>query len=505
MAISQSRYVLITSGVGGAAAAGRRELIARLMTTNTKAPTKGVLEFGGGAAAALKNVGIHFGTSSAEYAFASKYFGWVSKDARQADKISFARYTPTATAPQLISTQDAPAVATFTAITDGSIKLSMGGVSYELTGLDFSAATSLADVAAAIQTAVQANTAGGDLWTAATVSFSNGSFILTGGDTGAADIVPAEDAASGTSIKDLVGWSNAAAPIVSAGCAAETLSEALDRIANTSNNFGSFAFVESLTSDQVAEVATWTNAQNVAFLYSQHCTKSNYSDFAEACKGKNGACLTLGVSGDNAHFMPMAIGACINYARPAAATNFMFNQFNAETPTVTDDTMADRYDAKKINYLGATQQAGKNIAFYQRGVLQGDISDIGVYWNEMWLKDAFATEFLNLLIALKQLPANADGSNTARGVMGAVIEEAKMNGTVQAGKNLNTTQKAYITSLTNDEDAWREVQGNGCYLSVDVQEYQNAQSGLTEYKIDYQFIYGKGDSIRKVTGSDILI
>ena len=35
MAISKSRYVLITSGVGGAAAVSRRELIARLMTTNT--------------------------------------------------------------------------------------------------------------------------------------------------------------------------------------------------------------------------------------------------------------------------------------------------------------------------------------------------------------------------------------------------------------------------------------------------------------------------------------
>lgn len=504
MAISQSRYVLITSGVGGAAAAGRRDLMARLMTTNIKAPTNGVLEFAGGAAA-LKNVGIHFGTSSAEYAFAAKYFGFISKDARQADKISFARYTPTATAPQLISTQEIPAVAVFKAITDGSIKLSMGGVSYKLTGLDFSAAESLADVATVIQTAVHANTAGGDLWTAATVSFSNGSFILTGGATGAAEIVAADDAESGTAIKDLVGWSNGAAPVISAGCDAESLTEALDRIANTSNNFGSFAFVESLTTAQVEEIATWTNAQNVAFLYSQHVTKSNYSDLQAVCNGKNGVCLTLGETGDNAHFMPMAIGACINYARPAAATNFMFNQFNAETPSVTTDQMADRYDAKKVNYLGATQQAGKNIAFYQRGVLQGDISDIGVYWNEMWLKDAFATEFLNLLIALKQLPANADGSNTARGVMGAVIEEAKMNGTVQAGKNLNATQKAYITSLTADEDAWREVQANGCYLTVDVQEYQNAQSGLTEYKIDYQFIYGKGDSIRKVTGSDILI
>lgn len=505
MAISQSRYVLITSGVGGAAAAGRRDLIARMMTTNTKAPTKGVLEFGGGAAAALKNVGIHFGTSSAEYAFASKYFGWVSKDARQADKISFARYTPTATAPQLISTQDAPALSALAAITDGSMKLSMGGVSYELTGLDFSAATSLADVATVLETAIQANTTGGALWTAATVSFSNGSFILTGGAEGSAAIVPAEDAASGTSVKDLIGWSIAANPIVSVGTAAETLTEALDRIANTSNNFGSFTFAESLSADQVSEVASWTSAQNVSYLYSQHCTSSNYSDMYDACKGKNGACLTLGESADNAQFMPMTIGACINYSRPAAATNFMFNQFNAETPTVTTDADADKYDAKKINYLGATQQAGKNIAFYQRGVLQGDISDIGVYWNEMWLKDAFATEFMNLLIALKQLPANADGSNTARGVMGTVIEEAKMNGTIQAGKTLNATQKAYITSLTADEDAWREVQVNGCWLDVKVQEYQNSQSGLTEYKIDYTLIYGKGDSIRKVTGSDVLI
>lgn len=506
MAISQSRYVLITSGVGGAAAAGRRELIARLMTTSAKAPTKAVLEFGGGAAAALKNVATHFGSTSAEYAFASKYFSWVSKDARQADKISFARYTPSATAPQIISTNQTPALAVFKAITDGSLNLSMGGVSYELTGLDFSAATSLSDVASAIQTAVRANTTGGTLWTAATVSYANGSFVLEGGDTGSTGVIaPATDASTGTDIKEYVGWSVSANPIVSVGCDSETVAEAMDRIANTSNNFGSFAFVETLTKSDVESLATWTAAQNVSYLYSQHCTSSNYPDMKDACDGKNGACLTLGEAGDNANFMPMAIGACINYKRPAAATNFMFNQFDSETPTVTTDASADLYDSLKINYLGATQQAGKNISFYQRGVLQGDISDIGVYWNEMWLKDAFATEFMNLLIALKQLPANADGSNTARGVMSTVIEEAKMNGTIQSGKNLTAVQKAYITSLTNDEDAWREVQSNGCWLDVVVQEYQNAQSGLTEYKIDYLLIYGKGDSIRKVEGSDVLI
>lgn len=504
MAISKSRYVLITSGVGGAAVVARRELIARLMTTNTKVPTNGVLEFGGGAAAALKSVGDYFGTTSSEYAFASKYFGFISKDVKQAEKISFARYSLVDTAPQLISKQVAT-LDELKAVTTGSIKISMGGSSYDVTGLDFSSATSYADCATVLQTGIQGNTAGDTLWTSATVSFNNGAFILTGGATGACAIVPASAASTGVDVSSLVGWSAETDPIVSVGIDAETLTSALDRIANTSDNFGSFEFIESLTTDSVAEIANWVNAQNVGFVFSHAVTSSDYSTVQAVCEGKNGVCLTLDNGGENAEFMPMVIGACIDYSKVGAATNFMFNQFPSETPTVTTDTDADKYDAKKINYLGATQQAGKNVAFYQRGFLQGDIADIGVFWNEMWLKDAIAAEMINLLLAIKQLPANADGSNTARGILMNVIDEAKLNGVISVGKTLDNIQKAYITSLTGNDDAWREVESNGFYLDVEVDSYVNSLSGLTEYKFDYTLIYGKGDSIRKVTGSDILI
>lgn len=504
MAISKSRYVLITSGVGGSAAVGRRELIARLMTTNTKVPTNGVLEFGGGAASALKNVGNYFGTTSDEYKFASKYFGFVSKDIKQAEKISFARYSLTATAPQLISTQ-VSALATIKAVTTGSIKISMGGSSYEVTSLNFGSATSYADCASVLQTGIRGNTSGGTLWTSATVTFTDGAFVLTGGATGSAEIVPATAASSGTDISSIVGWSLSTSPIVSVGTDDETLTQALDRIANTSNNFASFDFVESLTADQVSEIATWVNAQNVDYMFSHAVTSSNYTAVQEVCAGKNGVGLTLDANDAFAGYMPMAIGACIDYSKTNAATNFMFTQFPNDVPSVTTDAMADTYDAVKINYLGTTQQAGKVIAFYQRGFLQGDIADMGVYWNEMWLKDAIATEMLNLLLALKQLPANEDGSNTARGILVGVTEEAKMNGVFSIGKQLDNIQKAYITSLTGNEDAWREVEQNGFYLDVNVSSYTNAQNGLTEYKFDYTLVYAKGDSIRKVTGSDVLI
>lgn len=505
MAISQTRYVLITSGVGGAASVSNRELIARLMTTNELAPTKSILEFGDGASTALKNVGLHFGTTSAEYAFASKYFSYVSKDIKQPTKISFARYTPEATAPKLISTIKLPSIATLKAVTDGSLKISMGGVSYEMSSITLASCADYAAVATALQTAIRGNTSGGTLWTSATVAYADGRFTLTGGETGDCEIVPAMATASGTNLSDMIGWGLASNPVVSVGSAAETKVEALDRASNTSNNYGSFCFVEALSTQDIADIAAWTDVQNVNYVFSQAVTASNYAEIQAAVEGKNGVCLTLsqGQSIDNAQFIPMAIGAAIDYTRTNAATNFMYHKFDDETPTVTSDTYADIYDGKRVNYLGATQQAGKKIAFYQRGTLQGDITDIGVYWNEMWLKDAILTSCLNLLLAVKQLPANEDGSAIATGILADIISQAKSNGTISAGKTLTAVQKAYITSLTNDDEACVEVQTNGYWLDVKIK--QKMVNGVTEYYVDYMLIYGKGDSVRKVEGSDILI
>lgn len=505
MAISQSRYVLITSAVGGSSAVGNRELIARVMTTNTLAPVNGVLEFGGGASAALSNIGAHFGPTSAEYQFAAKYFGFVSKQATQAGKISFARYTPTATAPQLISTANLAAVSAFSSINNGSFAVSMGGVTAEITELDFSSATTYADVCQTIQSALQQYSAGGTMFSAATVNFANNAITITGGETGANEIVALSTASTGADVSAMLALNAASNPIISAGANAETPAEAMGRVSNLSNNFGSFTFISALANTDIAAVAEWNAAQNVKYVYSQAVSPTNYAAIQEAVKGIEGVCLTLDANNDNACYMPMAVGACIDYNKAGAATNFMFQQFDSDVPSVTSDTDANKYDALKINYLGATQQAGKVIAFYQRGYLQGsNIVDLGVYWNEMWLKDTFVTEFLNLLLGLNQLPANADGSSLAKGVMIPVIEQAKTNGVISIGKSLSPVQKAYVTKLTGESEAWREVEQNGCYLTVSVLSYTD-ESNVTAYKFNYLLVYAKGDSIRMVTGNDVLI
>ena len=145
MPISQSKYVSITSGIGGQSAAARKDLILRLFTTNALFPVNTVLEFTSSA-----DVANFAGSASNEAKIASAYFGWVSKQVNTPRKISFMRYSLTATAPFIRSTATLATVAQFAAVTSGSMTLSMGGTSYTISGADFSTANSYANVATSL-------------------------------------------------------------------------------------------------------------------------------------------------------------------------------------------------------------------------------------------------------------------------------------------------------------------------------------------------------------------
>lgn len=90
MAISFTKYVDITSGVGGGAGVRQRDLIGRIFTTSALLAVGTIAEFD-----TLADVGTLFGSTSDEYKRASFYFGWVSKNISSPKKISFARWDDT--------------------------------------------------------------------------------------------------------------------------------------------------------------------------------------------------------------------------------------------------------------------------------------------------------------------------------------------------------------------------------------------------------------------------
>ena len=147
MSIPISKYVAITSAAANTDSVSRKELIARIFTTNPLFAANTVYEFTSSA-----DVAAFAGSTSFEAQIASTYFGWVSKTATQAKKISFMRYSFEALAPYMYSTQKLTPLATLKEITDGSMVVNLGGTAYTISGVDLSSVEDYAGVAAALQT-----------------------------------------------------------------------------------------------------------------------------------------------------------------------------------------------------------------------------------------------------------------------------------------------------------------------------------------------------------------
>ena len=515
MPISLTRYVDITSGVGAATNVGTRQLGGQFFDDNALIPSGGQITFSGGTGAALTaEVLAYFGAGTEEYLRAVQYFGWVSKNITSPQVLSFARWNSVACAPVIFGAKGPQTLAEWTSITAGAFTLQMGATTQALTNLNFSGAGSLSAVATILQSAIQAISGGGALWTGATVVWDSTTqqFNLLGGLTGTATI----SVTAGTPPNDIaaqLGWLDAfPTTILGNGAAAETPVQALTTAAANNNNFGSFGFMNGagLSLSQVTSIAQWNNGENVTFMYVLPVTAANASSWFTALGLIGGTAPTLDpqLTGQFPEMMPMMILAATDYTDPNSTVNYMYQQFDTVgiQAAVTSDLGANTYDPLSINYYGNTQTAGQIINFYQRGVMWGsDTSplDQNTYANEIWLKDALGAALMTLLLALGKVSANIAGQAQIINIMQGVINQALYNGTISVGKILTVIDQLYITQITNDPNAWKQVQNIGYWLGVVF--VPTVVNGQNEYIAQYTLIYSKDDVIRTINGSDILI
>ena len=511
MTIPQSKYVAITSTVAKTAGAAYKELIARVFTTNPLFPANTVLEFSGNELA--QDVANYAGATSQEAKIASEYAGWVSKRATKPQKISFMRYSFTALAPYIRSTYKLPDFATFKAVSTGSMVVNMGGTSYTISGVDFSSATSFADVASALQTKIRSNTSGGALWTSATVTYdaTTNSLLLTGGQTGAANITYATASDSGVDISALVGWSVDKAPVLSVGTAAASITDILNKTIDISTNFLTFGFVSASDAyDNLDAIGKWVQAQNNNYRFCFDLSSSNYATGIAIANKYEGMTahynINYGISGINpAWLMSAILPATTNYNKPNGVKNYMFQEFPQQAVSVGldgDGTLYQTLDGLNINYNGQTQKSGAKIAFYQNG-FNADGTDSAIFDNEAWLKDAIATDVLNAFLGLDFISADKDGEAIIAGILDTNADKALNNHVFANGRVLNNNEKAFITQLFADENAWLDVQNNGYKYLIDITTQTNG--GTQIHVADYTLCYLKNDVIRKVTGSNILV
>lgn len=503
MSISIKKYVDITSGVGAGTAVKERELILRLFTANPLVPAGTVMEM-----TELNDVATKFGVSSEEYKRAAVYFGFVSKIMTKAKKISFASYSTSAVVvpPAIVGGKPVASLATLKALTSASLTLTVGNYEAKITGLDLSTASSLSDVATALQTAIQAKTN----FATTTVAYDNSGQNFNVTFTGIAP--PASVAVTGDAqLLAGLAWTADTGMVTSVGSSATSPLDAVIEADNISDNYGSFAFCGTpLDHDNVQSIAAWNNGQNVKYMYLVGVTAADWGDWYGTLQTYSGLALTI-VADTNVEFdelVPGIILGATDYNQRNASQNYMFQQVAGLTPKVDNNQLANDIDRDtRVNYYGRTKNAGQPIDFYQNGYLCGTNTaplQMNVYANEQWFKAAATAQMMSLLLDLPIIPATEEGRSIVLAGLQDCVDRAQFNGTIKAEKDLTVNQKAFITQVTGDVLAWHQVQAIGYWLDAVVT--QEAQSnGTIKYIVDYILVYSKADAVNKITGRDILI
>lgn len=503
--ISQSRYIRIISGVGAGAAVAQRKLTLRVITASSQLPPGIVAEFSN-----ADDVGAYFGVNSVEYQRAVRYFGFISKQIVSPDVISYSRYVLQAIPAMIVGDTTVKNLAALKAMTAGTLAFVVDGAAVPVTGLDLSTAQTLTDVASLLQTAIN-NNANSSLQSAV-VSYNTNTnqFVISASDTTAgAGTLSVTVGDPSTDLSQLLGWATSGTVLVK-GQNEDQPVDAVTRSVNISNNFGSFLFNTPLTPTELLPVVQWNDAQNNMYMFLYPSLLQNITTLYAAIKGYSGTGVMLysdTMPQDYIDQAPAEILAATNYNRPNATQNYMYYQFPDRNVTVSDDPTADLCDANRVNYIGVTQSAGQQLAFFQRGVLMGgsqDAVDMNIYANEMWMKSAITAKLFEMFLNLGRVPANIDGEATITAMIQVVIDNAKINGVISVGKPLGEIQKQYITQISDDETAWRQVETIGYWLTVGF-ESEVTSDGRTEWYATYTLIYSKDDAIRRVDGRDIMV
>lgn len=507
MAISQTKYVDITSAINTTKTASEKDLIARFFIKSGVLPINQLFEFDD-----ASEVGEFFGTESEAYKIASKYFNFINKYARKPKKIGFMRdYSGSGNGIGAFIRGTVKMTATdlnnLKAITAGEFVVTINNEGQTVSGIDLSSATDFNDVASIISTALTTASI------SASCEYGEGVFIIrkdgepssyNDGDT----ITVSE-----TDLTNAMKISNSYSPLISEGTSygSHPATELFKKSYEISNNFATFCFTylpSAYPEITVAQIGKYINEKYPSeFMYVVPVRTTNYETIQAAVANVDGVSLELCGNREDTglynYVMPMAITATTDYNKENGTVNYMYMQSDDMEVVVDDDDSAKTYDQLKINYYGRTQAAGQKLAFYQNGVLQGNYQDQNIYVNEIWLKDALTTKYLNYMLATSNWYANKAGQAIGQGLAQEIINRAKLNGTITTEKEITENDKVYIYNITSDEEAWRQIYQEGYYLitSITVEKINNQDI----HKFNFTLLYSKGDSIKKVEGKDILI
>jgi Protein of unknown function (DUF3383) len=381
----------------------------------------------------LEGVAADFGGVANEYLAAALYFGQTPRPAR----LMIGRWLSAATSALLrggvLNTAE-QLIATWNAITTGSMLITIDGVLKTLTALNFSADANLNAVAARITTALAGS--GIVTWDA----FS-GRFRVVSTTTGLASAVTyGTNHVSGVNIAPLLKLNAATASLPVPGYALETPAQAALALANASAAWYGLQFVETTLTDQNhLDVSQAIEGLDISRIYGITTTNTQAvdpvitTDIGSQLKALARRRSFVVYSSLNPFAAAAAFGRAfsVNFQANRSTITLMYKQMPGVISEVLTENQATALKGKRINSYAAYNN---DTNIFQYGVMSGD-----AYFDEIhgldWFKDALQNNLYNLLFqSATKIPQTDAGMNQIVASAAEACKEAINNGLVAGGQ-----------------------------------------------------------------------
>ena len=406
----------------------------------------------------ISDIATDFGISSREYLAAQAFFS----QSPQPTQVYIGRWAKSATAGRLRGRTLSSAeqdISLFTAITTGTLSLTIDGASKSMGSIDLSAETNLNGVASQISSAL--GVSGSCAWTGER-------FVTPPATTGTSSTVATTD--TGT-LSSLMGFAGSATSV--AGVAAESLASAITALLDY-NTWYMVCVAPDASDDSIVEAAGLIEAASPSRMIgftTQNSTEIDStasSTLGSRLKGLGYNRTILVYSSDSPVAAASVFGrmATINFEGSNTTLTLKFKQLPGVTAENLRSSQAEALKSHNVNAFCAYQN--------DTSILQEGITSGGWFIDEThgldWLQNRVETDLWNLLYTSKKVGQDESGATAIVSCVNKSLEQGVTNGLIapgvwngdafgalESGDTLSTGYYVYIQPFDEQSQSDREA------------------------------------------------
>jgi len=378
----------------------------------------------------LTELVVDFISSTEEYKAAAIHFGQNPRP----DVVKIGRQFLAAQAGSLRGGAASDVFGDYTAITDGIFDITINGTNRVIDGVNLSAATNMATVASAIQTALQVALAS----TLCTFDDTLNKFIITSPTTGTSSIVLPAVAGTGTGVQIatlLALTVDDGAKSVN-GIAIETMTAAWDAAAIFDSDFYFIGTTSAMSTQDKKDTMAWANSHVVEYFYTTNDAAAlttgdtaNLGYYAKNLTYRRVLGMYSGAS-PYASESPSARAAVVDFDQPNSTITLMYKQLPGVAVDDLTSGQVTNLQSYNLNYY--VDRGGINVfenAKMADGTFQDEVQNLD--WFQANLQNAI---FAKLATAPTKIPQTNEGALMIIDACNTFAEKARTNGMVAAGK-----------------------------------------------------------------------